>query len=56
MTVINLGPESETSILVNATCQSCLDIVQVKLSALNAKGIFLKVPVANIANMFNACL
>ena len=38
----NFGAESETSSLVTAICHSCLDIVQVKLSAL--KSIVNKLP------------
>ena len=37
VTMITLGPESETSSLVTAICHSSLDIVQVKLSALKYK-------------------
>ena len=53
-----LGPESETSSSVTAICHSCLDIVQVKLSALksvsancpalNAKGNFFNYALRNI--------
>ena len=38
----NFGAESETSSLVTAICHSCLDIVQVRLSAL--KNIVNKLP------------
>ena len=66
--MLMLGAESDTSSLVtaiiNVTAPS-LDIVQVKLSSLKSvvnefpclksQGEFLKVPVANVANMFNQC-
>ena len=61
--------ESDTSSLVTAIINVTaprLDIVQVKLSSLKSvvnefpcpksQGGFLKVPVANVANMFNASL
>ncbi len=66
MTTDNFGAESEASSLVTAiyVTVNCLDIVQVRLSALNSivnklpcpkcQGEFLKGPVANIADLFNA--
>ena len=63
----NFGAQCETSSLVTAIiCHNCLNIVQVKLYPLKiivnklpcpkCQGEFLKIPVANVANMFNASL
>ena len=63
----NFGAECETSSLETAIiCHNCLDIVRVKLSALisignklpcpKCQGEFLKILVANVANMFNGSL